>query len=214
MATFYVDGEVESTGEISKRVQELSPKAVPLAGLYGLADRACQAGVAALTSPASKLIANIHRHFSSAGSTANVTLKELFAHTGEPPELSGHCSSFTGVVRKMLETWADLVSYFTSCESKDEGAGPIRACLEEPESRAMLAFLGHALEPLSAFQELLGGGGDEGQQADLLKVLWDASGLLQQYASRLLRPHAVAKYLKERDPPCWETGSFISRGLS
>ncbi|KAJ8360912.1 hypothetical protein SKAU_G00174370 [Synaphobranchus kaupii] len=200
MAAFYVDGEPESAGQISRRVKELSSKAVPLAGLYGLADRACQMGIAALKGPASKLVADIHRHYSSACSTANDNLKELFAHPGALPDLFGHCRSFAGVVRKIPEMWADLVSYFTSCEPKDEGAGPIRARLEEPESKALLTFLGHALEPLCAFQELLEGGGEEGWQADLPQILWDASGLLHQYANRLLRPHAVAKYLKERDP--------------
>ncbi|XP_064161152.1 DNA (cytosine-5)-methyltransferase 3A-like isoform X2 [Anguilla rostrata] len=200
MAALYVDGEVESSAQISERVQELSPKAVPVAGLYGLADRACQVGVAALTGPVPKLLADIHRHYSSACAAANDNLKELFAHTGALPELSGHCLSFAGVVQKMPEMWPDLVSYFASCEPEDEGAGPIRARLEEPESRAMLSFLGHALEPLRAFQELLEGGGEEGWRADLPHILWVASGLLRRYATRLLRPHAVVKYLKERDP--------------
>lgn len=200
MAAFYVDGEAESTGQVSERIQELSPKAVPLAGLYGLADRACRAGMAALTGPVSKLVTDIHRHYSSACTTANDNLKELFAHTGVLPEISAHCRSLAGVVRKMPDMWADLVSYFASCEAKDEGAGPIRARMEEPESRATLTFLGHALGPLCAFQELLEGSGEEGRQADLPDILWDASGLLRQYATRLLRPHAVAKYLRERDP--------------
>ncbi|XP_061075037.1 uncharacterized protein LOC133109631 [Conger conger] len=184
MAAFYVDGEAESAEQVGARLLELSPKAVPLAGLYGLADRACRAGMAALTGPATKLIADIHQHYSSACTAASGRLKEL-------PEL----------VRNMLEMWADLVSYFTSRAAGDEAARAIRARLEEPGNRATLAFLAHALEPLCAFQELLKAGGDgAGRRADLPDILWGASGLLRQYAARLLRPHAVAKYLKGRDP--------------
>ncbi|KAI1890264.1 hypothetical protein AGOR_G00151930 [Albula goreensis] len=195
MAAVYVDGDACSAGQITRRLGELSGRAViSLAGLYSLADRACHAGITAISATPLELIADIHRHY-SACSTANDNLKQLFAHMGAPEGLAGRSRQLVGIVQKMLEMWADLVTYFR--ELKDEGAGLICEQLEKAGVKAAFGFLSHALEPLQAFEERLSSGGREGRLPHILKA---ASGLLRSYAARFLHPQAIAKYLKERDP--------------
>ncbi|KAJ8412277.1 hypothetical protein AAFF_G00145440 [Aldrovandia affinis] len=174
LAACYVDGDAECAGRIGERLKELNPNAMVMSGLYGLADWASRTGVAALSDPTRELISQIHRHYSTCSPT-NDNLKELFARTGAVA----------------LEIWADL----KSCDPQDEGVGLICGRLGEPKIRATFAFLGHALEPLRAFQERLDKRGE-----DLPQVLRDASGLLRLYAARFLRLHAVSKYLKQCDP--------------
>uniref|UniRef100_A0A8C2FGN1 DNA (cytosine-5-)-methyltransferase n=1 Tax=Cyprinus carpio TaxID=7962 RepID=A0A8C2FGN1_CYPCA len=120
---------------------------------------------------------------------------------------SHSCEEFCVLVQRMLGMWSDLVSYFTSCDENNDKAKQICSQLENPKFRITLMFLDHALGPLRVFEQHLQQ--SKGSvRADLVQILREASGLLRSYASSFLRPQAVIRYLKERDPTLLENSTF------
>uniref|UniRef100_A0A8C2KWX5 DNA (cytosine-5-)-methyltransferase n=1 Tax=Cyprinus carpio TaxID=7962 RepID=A0A8C2KWX5_CYPCA len=210
MVAFYVNDQEQTSGSVVSQIQELNPQVIDLGGLYSVPDSACSAGLQAHSSQVQELIANIYEHFSTC-STSNGNLKILFADieglkdTSTP--LSHSCEEFCVLVQRMLEMWSDLVSYFTSCNENNDKAKQICSQLENPKIRITLMFLDHALGPLRAFKQHLQQ--SKGSvRADLVQILREASGLLRSYASSFLRPQAVIRYLKERDPAILENSTF------
>uniref|UniRef100_A0A8C1F7V5 DNA (cytosine-5-)-methyltransferase n=2 Tax=Cyprinus carpio TaxID=7962 RepID=A0A8C1F7V5_CYPCA len=210
MVAFYVNDQEQTSGSVVSQIQELNPRVIDLGGLYSVPDSACSAGLQAHSSQVQELIGNIYEHFSTC-STSNGNLKILFADieglkdTSAP--LSHSCEEFCVVVQRMLEMWSDLVSYFTSCHENNDKAKQICSQLENPKIRITLMFLDHALGPLRAFKQHLQQ--SKGSvRADLVQILREASGLLRSYASSFLRPQAVIRYLKERDPAILENSTF------
>ncbi|XP_052419746.1 DNA (cytosine-5-)-methyltransferase 3 beta, duplicate a isoform X1 [Carassius gibelio] len=210
MVAFYVNDQEQTSGSVVTHIQELNPRVIDLGGLYSIPDSACSAGLRAHSSQVQELIANIYEHFSTC-STSNDNIKVLFAgieglrDTSAP--LSHSCEEFCVLVQRMLEMWSDLVSYFTSCDENNDKAKQICSQLEDPKIRITLMFLDHALGPLRTFEQHLQQ--SKGSvRADLVQILREASGLLRSYASSFLRPQAVIRYLKERDPAILENSTF------
>lgn len=210
MVAFYVNDQERTSGSVVSQIQELNPQVIDLGGLYSVPDTACSAGLQAHSTQVQELIANIYEHFSTC-STSNENLKTLFAgvdglkDTSAP--LSHGCEEFCVLVQRMLGMWSDLVSYFTSCNESNDKAKLICSQLENPKIRITLMFLDHSLGPLRAFEQHLQQ--SKGSvRADLVQILREASGLLRSYASSFLRPQAVIRYLKERDPAILENSTF------
>ncbi|XP_016397602.1 DNA (cytosine-5-)-methyltransferase 3 beta, duplicate a [Sinocyclocheilus rhinocerous] len=210
MVAFYVNDQEQTSGSVVSQIQELNSQVIDLGGLYNVPDSACSAGLQAHSSQVQELIASIYEHFSTC-STSNDNLKMLFAgieglkDTSAP--LSHSCEEFCVLVQRMLEMWSDLVSYFTSCDENNDKAKQICSQLENPKVRITLMFLDHALGPLRVFEQHLQQ--SKGSvRADLVQILREASGLLRSYASSFLRPQAVIRYLKERDPAILENSTF------
>ncbi|KAK7135884.1 hypothetical protein R3I94_014533 [Phoxinus phoxinus] len=210
MVAFYVNDQEQTSESVVLQIRELNPQAIDLGGLYSIPDSAYNAGLKAYSSQVHELIVNIYAHFSTC-STSNDNLKMLFAGINGLKEnsapLSHSCEEFCVLVQRMLGMWSDLVSYFTSCDENNDKAKHICSQLENPKIRVTLMFLDHALGPLRAFgQHLQQSKGSV--RADLVQVLREASGLLRSYASSFLRPQAVIRYLKERDPTILENSTF------
>ncbi|XP_041701755.2 uncharacterized protein LOC121538067 isoform X2 [Coregonus clupeaformis] len=211
LAALYSDGNGSASEPIFSQLRELNPNVVVLGGLYGVADAACHAGVAELSTQAQELIVDIYSHYSSC-STKDDNLKELFSRisSGLTLPLTTCCLNFCMLVRKVLGKWTDLISHFSSCNKKDDIDNKnklICTQLQDPKLRAIFMFLDQALEPLRVFQERLHH--HEGSaRADLVQILQDASGLLRSYASSFLRPQAVVRFLKERDTFLLKTTTF------
>uniref|UniRef100_A0A671MW51 DNA (cytosine-5-)-methyltransferase n=1 Tax=Sinocyclocheilus anshuiensis TaxID=1608454 RepID=A0A671MW51_9TELE len=210
MVALYVNDQEQTSGSVVSQIQELNPQVIDLGGLYSVPDSACSAGLQAHSSQVQELIANIYEHFSTC-STSNDNLKMLFAGIDELKDpstpLSHSCEEFCVLVQRMLGMWSDLVSYFTSCDENNDKAKQICSQLENPKIRITLMFLDHALGPLRAFEQHLQQSKGSAR-ADLVQVLREASGLLRSYASSFLRPQAVIRYLKERDPAILENSTF------
>ncbi|XP_017324033.1 DNA (cytosine-5-)-methyltransferase 3 beta, duplicate a isoform X3 [Ictalurus punctatus] len=201
MAAFYVDDQDEMSGKVSLELKNLNPNAVALGGLYSLADSACNAGVKAFSDKVQQLIVNVYEHCSTC-CTKNDHLKGLFAGVcgldGSVHSLSQNSKTFCILIKKVLEMWTDLISYFTSCSENDDKAKHICSQLEDPKLRISFMFLDHALGPLKTFNDRLER--REGfARADLVQILREASGLLRSYASSFLHPQAVVHFLKEQD---------------
>ncbi|KTF84779.1 hypothetical protein cypCar_00039018 [Cyprinus carpio] len=210
MVALYVNDQEQTSGSIVSQIQELNPQVIDLGGLYSIPDYACSAGLKVHSSQVQELIADIYEHFSTC-STSNDNLKMLFAGIDELKDtstpLSHSCEEFCVLVQRMLGMWSDLVSYFTSCDENNDKAKQICSQLENPKFRITLMFLDHALGPLRVFEQHLQQ--SKGSvRADLVQILREASGLLRSYASSFLRPQAVIRYLKERDPTLLENSTF------
>ncbi|XP_067269947.1 DNA (cytosine-5-)-methyltransferase 3 beta, duplicate a isoform X3 [Pseudorasbora parva] len=210
MVAFYVNGPEKTSESFVLQIRELNPHVIDLGGLYSIPDSACNAGLKACSSQVQELIVNIYAHFSNC-STSNDNLKMLFAGVDGLKDasvpLSYSCEEFCVLVQRMLGMWGDLVSYFNSCDENNDKAKHICSQLENPIIRVTLMFLDHALGPLRAFgQHLQQSKGSV--RADLVQILREASGLLRSYTSSFLRPQAVIRYLKERDPTILENSTF------
>ncbi|KAI4884077.1 hypothetical protein NFI96_030674 [Prochilodus magdalenae] len=202
MAAYYVDDRDETCAKVAVKLKELNPEVVALGGLYDLANTACHSGVVSLSSEVQELIDNIYEHYSTC-CTKNDNLRGLFAGVGgldsSVHSLSNNCRSFCVLIHRVLEMWTDLISYFTSCSENDDKAKLICSQLENPKLRVTFMFLDHGLGPLNAFNNRLESRKGSAR-ADLVQILREASGLLRSYASSFLRPQAVVRFLKERDP--------------
>ncbi|XP_055024179.2 DNA (cytosine-5-)-methyltransferase 3 beta, duplicate a isoform X1 [Misgurnus anguillicaudatus] len=210
MVAFYIDGQDQNSESIVSQIQELNPKVLYLAGLYSLPDSVCNAALMAHSSQVQELLMNIYGHYSTC-STTNDNLKMLFAGIdglNEPnTSLTSNCADFCVLVQRMLGMWTDLVSYFASCDEKNDKVKHICSLLENLKIRVTFLFLDHALGPLHAFSRRLQSC-EVSSRADLEQILRDASGLLRSYASSFLRPQAVIRYLKERDAAIMENSAF------
>ncbi|XP_026104912.1 DNA (cytosine-5)-methyltransferase 3A-like isoform X1 [Carassius auratus] len=210
MVAFYVNDQEQTSGSVVSQIQELNPQVIDLGGLYSVPESAFRAGLKAHYSQVQELIADIYEHFSTC-STSNDNLKTLFAGIDELKDtstpLSDNREEFCVLVQRMVGMWSDLVSYFTSCDENNDKAKQICSQLENPKIRITLMFLDHALGPVRAFEQHLQQ--SKGSvRADLVQILREASGLLRSYASSFLRPQAVIRYLKERDPALLENSTF------
>ncbi|XP_062397446.1 DNA (cytosine-5-)-methyltransferase 3 beta, duplicate a [Sardina pilchardus] len=203
MCAFYMDGLGDHSQKIASELKQLSPHIVALGGLYSLPDAACQAGVTEHFHEAKELILKIHAHYTTL-SSGNDDLKALFAGVHELDQAmtpqTTPCQAFTTIVRRVDGMWQELVSYFSKDASGEDKSMFEEICtqLKNPKLRVMFMFLDNALEPLRSFQDRLEkrNGTD---RADLVQILREASGLLRAYASSFLRPHAVMRFLKERN---------------
>ncbi|XP_076859796.1 DNA (cytosine-5-)-methyltransferase 3 beta, duplicate a isoform X2 [Brachyhypopomus gauderio] len=203
LAAFYVDGCDETSEKVACKLKELNPKVVALGGLYSLADSACYSGVMAFSNQVQELIVNIYEHYSTC-CTKNDNLKMLFAGVDgiDISSVFHSCKNFYILVHKAIRMWTDLNSYFASY-SEDDKAKLICSQLENPKLRVTFMFLAHGLEPLNVFNDHLEHRKGSAR-ADLVQILREASGLLRSYASSFLRPQAVVRFLKERDPAILE----------
>uniref|UniRef100_A0A3P9AME2 DNA (cytosine-5-)-methyltransferase n=1 Tax=Esox lucius TaxID=8010 RepID=A0A3P9AME2_ESOLU len=207
LAALYLHGNGAASEQICSQLRELNPNVLVLDGLYGVADAACHAGMAELSTQVQELIVDIYTHYSSC-SSKDANLGELFASicsaSGLKLPLTTSCLSFCTLVRKVLGKWTHLVTYFSSSDEGDTKAKLICTQLQDVKLRATFMFLDQALEPLRAFQERLHH--HEGSsRADLVQVLQDASSLLRSYASSFLRPQAVVCFLKDCDTSLLKT---------
>ncbi|XP_051510104.1 DNA (cytosine-5-)-methyltransferase 3 beta, duplicate a isoform X2 [Myxocyprinus asiaticus] len=210
MVAFYIDDQDQTSESVAVQIRELNPKVIDLGGLYCLPDSAFNAGLMGHFSEVQELIVNIYGHYSTC-STSNDKLKMLFAGIDglkvSSPPLSISCEDFCLLLQRMLGIWTDLMSYFSSCDENNDKAKHICTQLENPKIRVTLMYLDHTLGPLRAFgQRLQHCKGSA--RADLVQILREASGLLRSFASSFLRPHAVIRYLKERDPAILENSTF------
>ncbi|KAM4610617.1 DNA (cytosine-5-)-methyltransferase 3 beta, duplicate a [Polymixia lowei] len=214
LAAVYLDGNDAASEQICSQLRELNPNIVALGGLYKVADAACHAGVMKLSNQAQEMIVDIHAHYSSC-TTKNDNLKALFASGNNADSPYFHfktsCLNFCLLVRKILEMWTDLISYFSSCDKDDDKAKLICSQLRDPKLRATFMFLDQAMKPLQAFQRHLQT--HEGAaRADLVHILQEASNLLRSYASCFLQPQAVVRFLKERDTKIPKNTKFYLSG--
>ncbi|XP_014907164.1 uncharacterized protein LOC106959240 [Poecilia latipinna] len=169
------------------QLQAFSPKLLSLCSIPGIAERTCQAGLTAAFSHAIDLITDVHRHYSICPSI-NGSLKEVFADTG--PHLPQYLF-LAHSVQKMAARWQDLREYF---KSLNEAEASIRSRLLDDAVRLQFLFLSHALEPLRELNELQRAG-----IAELSMELQLTSILMESYTTSICRPHAVDRFLLERE---------------
>ena len=201
LSAVHVDGNGASSEQICSQLRELNPNLVAFGDLNKMADAACHAAVTALSGSVQEIISDLHAYFTSTSMEINC-LKDLFASGNNADSKSYHpsrdCLNFSLLVRKMLETWPDLVSFFDSCSKDKEKVKPICVMLQDANLKATFKFLALALKPLEAFQNNLEKhDGDTG--ADLLRILQKASSLLHTYAAHFLNPQAAERFLEEHD---------------
>uniref|UniRef100_A0A8C5ABJ6 DNA (cytosine-5-)-methyltransferase n=1 Tax=Gadus morhua TaxID=8049 RepID=A0A8C5ABJ6_GADMO len=200
LSAVYVGGTGASAEHVCSQLREFSPNLVAFGDLDKLADAACHAAVTALSASVLKIISELHAYFTSTSMEIDC-LKDLFASENNDSKSfhpSRDCLNFSQLVRKMLETWPDLVSFFDSCKKDKDKVQPIFAMLQDANLKATFKFLALALKPLEAFQKHLEmHDGDTG--ADLLRILQEASSLLHTYAAHFLNPQAAERFLEEHD---------------
>ncbi|XP_041859964.1 DNA (cytosine-5-)-methyltransferase 3 beta, duplicate a isoform X2 [Melanotaenia boesemani] len=198
LVAVYFSGDHEASEQIHSQLKQLNPNIIALGGLYTIADAACHAGVKELSSQTQKLMEDIHAHYLSC-STKNDNLKALFSsddiENSTPFYPNTSCLRFCQFVMKILEKWADLIFYFSSCDKNDAQAKLICSQLKDPKVKATFMFLKEALKPLQNFQTKTQGA----SWATMPRVLEEASTLLDTYTSHFLQSHAAAHYLKGHD---------------
>ncbi|KAK6303611.1 hypothetical protein J4Q44_G00260650 [Coregonus suidteri] len=200
LAVFYCEsadcGDLGLSQVLVTGLRALNPGLVSLCDLPGLAGRACHMGVTALPEQVLELVRDIHHHYSTCPTT-NDNLKEIFADvTPLDPllPLSSQCLFLGRTVQRMADAWPELLQYFESRGSEGD-AEQVCALLRDLKVRLSLLFLGHALEPLCAFQELL-----EWGDSDVANILQQASSLVHSYAASFLRAPTVDRFLRRREP--------------
>lgn len=188
----------QSSKQICSHLRELNPNVTALGGLYNVADAACHAGVQELSSQVQELMVDLFAHYSSC-SMKNDNLKALFGSeftkNSHPFYLSISCLRFYQLVTKLLETWSDLILYFSSCAKGDEKAKSLCSQLKDPKVKATFMLLERALKPLEKFQRQI----QESSLDSMPLILEEASTLLSTFTSRFLQHNAATRYLKERD---------------
>uniref|UniRef100_A0A8C8JVU4 DNA (cytosine-5-)-methyltransferase n=1 Tax=Oncorhynchus tshawytscha TaxID=74940 RepID=A0A8C8JVU4_ONCTS len=195
LAVFYC-GDSGLSQVLVTGLRALNPGLVSLCGLPGLAGQACQVGVSALPESVLELVRDIHHHYSTYPTT-NDNLKEIFADvTSLDPllPLSSQCLFLGRTVQRMADAWPELLQYFES-RGNEGDAEQLCARLSDLKVRLSLLFLGQALEPLCAFQELL-----EWGDSDVAIILQQASSLVHSYAASFLRSPAVDRFLRRQEP--------------
>lgn len=204
LAAVYCSGNGSSSEQIISHLRDLSPNIIAIGGLYTISDAACHAGVKVLSEQTQELLVELHAHYSSC-SIKNDNLKALFgsdiSEDSKPFYLNISCLNFCLLVTKIVEIWADLISYFSSHHEDDEKAKLICSQLKDPKIKATFIFLDHALKPLLHFQR-------QTSKADMLGFLETAGSLLSTYTSYFLRPQAAVRFLKECDPQILQNKSF------
>ncbi|XP_041655294.1 DNA (cytosine-5-)-methyltransferase 3 beta, duplicate a isoform X2 [Cheilinus undulatus] len=210
LVAVYCDGNGAASEQICSQLRELNPNYVALGELYTIADAACHAVVKELSNQVKELMGDIHAHHLSC-STKNDNLTALFGSdiSAESPSfhVNTSCLKFCFSVTQMLETWTDLVSYFQSCDKKDDKANSICSQLQDPKLRATFMLLELALKPLHSFQKHLQTD-EEAARTDMLLIFEEASSLLGTYTSHFLHPQAAARFLKEHDPQILKNKKF------
>uniref|UniRef100_A0A674C390 DNA (cytosine-5-)-methyltransferase n=1 Tax=Salmo trutta TaxID=8032 RepID=A0A674C390_SALTR len=194
LAVFYC-GDSGLSQVLVTGLRALNPGLVSLCGLPGLAGRACHMGVKALPKPVLELVRDIHHHYSTCPTT-NDNLKEIFADVAPLDPLlplSSQCLFLGRTVQRMADAWPELLQYFES-RGNEGDAEQVCALLRDLKVRLSLLFLGQALEPLCAFQELL-----EWGDSDVANILQQASSLVHSYAASFLRSPAVDRLLRRRE---------------
>ncbi|KAJ8257349.1 hypothetical protein GJAV_G00184660 [Gymnothorax javanicus] len=194
--TFYTDANAAVSQELVLHLRKINPRVVSLSSLFVLADHACQSGLKALPSQVEELVMSIHEHYSTCPTT-NDNLKEIFVSTGasgSSSPISAQCLVLGNVIKKFLDMWPDLISYFKSCSGENDKAEQICSQLENPRLRLTFMFLSHALERLCTYQRKLNRSG-ESSKVELAEILQEVRSLLQLYAASFLNPEAVEKFL-------------------
>uniref|UniRef100_A0A8C7KPS9 DNA (cytosine-5-)-methyltransferase n=1 Tax=Oncorhynchus kisutch TaxID=8019 RepID=A0A8C7KPS9_ONCKI len=195
LAVFYC-GDSGLSQVLVTGLRALNPGLVSLCGLPSLAGWACQVGVSALPESVLELVRDIYHHYSTYPTT-NDNLKGIFADvTSLDPllPLSSQCLFLGRTVQRMADAWPELLQYFES-RGNEGDAEQVCARLSDLKVRLSLLFLGQALEPLCAFQELL-----EWGDSDVANILQQASSLVHSYAASFLRSSAVDRFLRRKEP--------------
>ncbi|KAI4892939.1 hypothetical protein NFI96_014181 [Prochilodus magdalenae] len=186
LAVFYYNAPDPT--ELISDLRMLNPRTLFLCSLTDLAGQACHNGIMAmeLSRNIQELLKKVHQNFPS----LPASLKEQLSIMKKPnfiSSLTSDCVRLRTVVHKMTIVWSDLRKFFSSmvtCNITKE----ICLLLSDQSLKVSFLFLSHALQPLCDFQEFRDG--------DLRKVLKDAFGLVQYYASNFLKPKSIENFLK------------------
>ena len=201
LSAVYMDGNGASSEQICSQLRELNPNVVAFGALYKVADAAGHAAITGLSSPVQDIISDLHAYYTST-STENECLSALFASVNSPDStpfrLSTNCLNFSLFIRKLLDMWPDLVSFFSSADKDNDKVQSICVKLQDANLKSTFRFLALALKPLEEFQMHLKMH-DGHARADLVLILQEASSLLHSCASKFLNPQALARFLEERD---------------
>lgn len=202
LVAIYSEGSSVSLEQMCSQLREFNPNTLVFTGLYGVGDAACQAGVKQLSNQIQELVADIHSHCCHS-STENDNFKALFGSglTGDSPAIFNNmsCLNVNLLVKKLLESWTELMSYFTSYDKDDEKAKSISSQLQDPKVRATFMFLEHALTPLQTFQTHVKTSEGDPRSAHSLSTLTEASNILSTYTSYFLHPQDALRFLVELD---------------
>lgn len=208
LVAVYFSGNDAASEQICSQLMELNPNITALGCLYSIADTACLAGVKQLSNQVQEFMVDLQAHHFSC-STKNDSLKALFGsdkrESSKSFALDTDCLRFCLLVTKMLETWTDLIFYFSSVDEDDEKAKLICSQLKDPKVKATFMFLEQALKPLQKFQSQTQGTSWD----NMLLIIEKASTLLSTYTSYFLQPHAAVRYLKEHDAHILKNQKFL-----
>ncbi|XP_041112853.1 uncharacterized protein LOC121319467 [Polyodon spathula] len=193
---------IDVNDSVISRLKQINPNIINIGYLFNLPDLACKSGVQALSAPIEELISDIYYHF------FHISQQEPlgFALFDEEPciiadDLLGFCKA----IKKMLELWPDLLSFFLSYAPQTAKVQLICQRLQCLELRLLFLFLKQAVEPLNQFRQRLGNG-----ESQLMTLQRDLSGIVRIYAGRLLLPGAAINLLKSGDVQLLNnTGNFL-----
>ncbi|XP_033890693.3 uncharacterized protein LOC117420980 [Acipenser ruthenus] len=193
---------IDVNDSVISRLKQINPNIINIGYLFNLPDLACKSGIQALSAPIEELISDIYYHF------FHISQQEPlgFALFDEEPcivtdDLLGFCKA----IKKMLELWPDLLSFFLSYSPQTSKVQLICERLQCVELRLLFMFLKQAVEPLNQFRQRLGNG-----ESQLMTLQRDLSGIVRIYAGRLLLPGAAINILKSGDVQLLNnTGNFL-----
>ncbi|XP_043920714.1 uncharacterized protein LOC122796353 [Protopterus annectens] len=180
---------------VLSRLMDMNPDLFSMCHLYNVADLCIKSGVKATALPIKDLISDIYFHLSS-GPQKQQKLKEfdLFGDL-EPLTVIGHgpthWASLSKVIKRILDLWPDLLSYFVSYESRSKKVDPITEKLKSHDTKLALLFLQYAMEPLLKFIVKL-----QARDSQLINLHNDIIKLLQVYASRSLKPLVAREFIQ------------------
>uniref|UniRef100_A0A3B1IJJ3 DNA (cytosine-5-)-methyltransferase n=1 Tax=Astyanax mexicanus TaxID=7994 RepID=A0A3B1IJJ3_ASTMX len=191
LAVFYSNDP--DPAELISSLQALNPATVFLCSLTDLPGRVCHSGIMTmeLSEQIQDLLKNIHQHFTSLPASLKEQLSSM-EDSNFTASLTSSCSLLRTVVYKVSILWPDLVQYFNSLDATDN-VKEVCGLLNDQCLKLTFLFLSHALKPLCELQE------SWDRDEDLRKVLQDAFGLVQLYASSYLQPKAMEQFLGRRN---------------
>ncbi|KAJ0064883.1 hypothetical protein NL108_017006, partial [Boleophthalmus pectinirostris] len=202
LVALYMEGNGAASEQMQSELWKLRPNMVSFGCLYTMADRACEAALKQLSNKTLEMLVDMHNYHTSC-QTKNDKLSSLFGSeildcSSFDSFISKSCLNLYPLVCSFLEMWTDLTSYFEVCSVEDEKAKLICSQLQDPRVKAKYMILTEAIKPLHSFQKNLQSQKEE-LLADFVKILGQASKLLQTYTSCFLEPQAEFQFLRERD---------------
>ncbi|XP_043923159.1 uncharacterized protein LOC122798364 isoform X2 [Protopterus annectens] len=191
----YSEVMVDELDSVLSRLKQLNPDLFSVGSLCHIADLCIKSGVKQMALPVEELIADIHCHFSS-NTPQQQKLKEfaLFVVTEPPPII--HCArtpwlSLSKIIKRMLDLWPVLLSYFWSFELRSKKVNLITQRLNSHDIKLVFLFLKDAVEPLLTFSAQL-----QARDIQFISLYSDIIKLVQVYASRLLKPAAAKEFVE------------------